>query len=46
MKKVRKRPIKVPKKPTGAFRAARNIKLNAQRRKLLGKHYAAKYRVR
>ena len=46
MKKVRKRSTKAPKKPKGALRAVRNIKLNTQRRKLLGKHYAAKYRVR
>lgn len=46
MNKSSKPRPKAPKKFKGEFMATRNTRLAAQTRKLLGKHYASKYRVR
>ncbi len=44
MKKTKPRPSTKPMKQSRP--AKLNARLDAQRRKLLGKHYAAKYRAR
>jgi hypothetical protein len=46
MKKRRHRKDEPFGKPSQTPLAARNAKLNAQRRKVLATHYAARYRVR
>jgi hypothetical protein len=45
VKKPKKHPQKPPKKDEAAGKAAGNKALTAQNRKLLGKHYANKYRT-
>ena len=45
VKKPKKQPQKPPKKDEAAGKAAGNKALTAQNRKLLGKHYANKYRT-
>jgi hypothetical protein len=45
MKRARKKHSKRPSNPPNPLSATRNRRLTAQTRKLLGKHYANKYRV-
>jgi hypothetical protein len=45
MTRARKRHSKQPKNPPNPLPATRNRRLAAQTRKVMGKHYANKYRV-
>jgi hypothetical protein len=46
VKRRTEKAVKMPKKSSATRPAKRNVRLTAQTRKLLSKHYANKYRVR